>query len=75
MAGGGIQSVDKPKSPVVQLTVVTKATWDEAFDVGIVIVNGDAGVEGFRTSRPRAMLRIVGQQLSLFECCKEVAPN
>jgi hypothetical protein len=66
VAGGGLQSVSKPKPPVVKLAVVIKTTWDETFAEGIAIVNGGAGVEGSRASRPLAMLRIGGQQLSLF---------
>jgi hypothetical protein len=73
VAGGGFQSVNKPKPPVVKLTVVIKATWDEAFAEGVAILNGDAGVEGSRASRPLAMLRIGGQQLSLFEFCEGAA--
>jgi hypothetical protein len=75
VAGGGLQSVNKPKPPVVKLTVVIKATWDEAFAEGIAIVNGDADVEGSRASRPLAMLRIVGKQLSLFEFYEAAALN
>jgi hypothetical protein len=60
VAGGGLQSVNKPKPPVVKLAVVIKATWDEAFAEGVAILNGDAGVEGSRASRPLAMLRISG---------------
>jgi hypothetical protein len=67
VAGGGLQSVNKPKPPVVILAAAIKATWDEAFAEGIAIVNGDAGVEGPRASRPLAMPRIGGHQPGLFE--------
>jgi hypothetical protein len=67
--------VNKPKPPVVKLIVVIKATWDEEFAKGIAIVNGDAGVEGSRASRPLAVLRIGGQQMSLFNFCEAAALN
>ena len=67
--------MNKPKPPVVKLTVVIKATWDEAFAEEIAIVNVDAGVERSRTSRPFAMLRISGKKLSLFEFCEAAALN
>jgi hypothetical protein len=73
VAGGGLQSVNKPQPPVVKLTVVIKATWDEAFAEGIAIVNGDASVEESRACRTLEMLRIGGQQLSLFEFCEAAA--
>ena len=67
--------MSKLKPPVVKLAVVIKTTWDETFAEGIAIVNGDAGIEGSRASRPLAMLRIVGKQLSLFEFYEAAALN
>jgi hypothetical protein len=46
VAGGGLQSVNKPKPPVVKLAVVIKATWNEVFAEGIAIVNGGAASRG-----------------------------